>query len=102
MGSGSGKPREAVRVSKLLAWIIVAVILWFVYHRVVQRAPPVARPAVSHRADTLPKPRFHCDGRRYCSQMHSRAEAEFFVRHCPGTRMDGDHDGIPCENDSRF
>ncbi len=46
--------------------------------------------------------RFQCDGRIYCSQMHSRAEAEYFTRHCPGTRMDGDHDGIPCENDSRF
>jgi len=47
-------------------------------------------------------PRFRCDGRQYCSQMHSRAEAEFFVRNCPNTKMDGDRDGIPCENDSRF
>jgi|SRR6056297_1332856 len=46
--------------------------------------------------------RFHCDGRVYCSQMTSRAEAVYFSRQCPGTKMDGDHDGIPCENDSRF
>lgn len=45
---------------------------------------------------------FRCDGRIHCSQMNSRAEAEFFVRNCPDTRMDGDHDGRPCENDSRF
>jgi hypothetical protein len=45
---------------------------------------------------------FQCDGRQYCSQMNSRAEAEFFVRNCPNTKMDGDHDGVPCENDSRF
>ena len=45
---------------------------------------------------------FKCDGRVYCSQMTSRAEAEFFVRNCPDTKMDGDRDGIPCENDSRF
>ena len=45
---------------------------------------------------------FKCDGREYCSQMHSRAEAEYFIRNCPNTKMDGDHDGIPCENDSRF
>ena len=43
-----------------------------------------------------------CDGRQHCSQMRSRAEAEFFVRNCPNTKMDGDHDGVPCENDSRF
>lgn len=45
---------------------------------------------------------FHCDGRQHCSQMHSRAEAEYFLRSCPDTKMDGDHDGIPCENDSKF
>ena len=45
---------------------------------------------------------FKCDGRQYCSQMTSRAEAEFFIRNCPDTKMDGDNDGIPCENDSRF
>jgi hypothetical protein len=34
--------------------------------------------------------------------MGSRAEAEYFLSNCPDTKMDGDHDGIPCENDSRF
>ncbi|REL26606.1 cold shock domain-containing protein [Thalassotalea euphylliae] len=48
------------------------------------------------------KPMFTCDGRQYCSQMTSRAEAEFFTKHCPNTKMDGDKDGIPCENDTRF
>jgi hypothetical protein len=45
---------------------------------------------------------FVCDGREYCSQMNSRAEAEFFIKNCPNTKMDGDRDGEPCENDSRF
>lgn len=45
---------------------------------------------------------YQCDGRQYCSQMNSRAEAEFFLKNCPNTQMDGDDDGIPCENDSRF
>jgi hypothetical protein len=40
---------------------------------------------------------FACDGRVYCSQMTSCAEAKFFLAHCPGTKMDGDGDGIPCE-----
>ena len=46
--------------------------------------------------------RFKCDGRQYCSQMSSRAEAVFFIRNCPNTKMDGDFDGVPCENNSRF
>lgn len=38
-----------------------------------------------------------CDGRRYCSQMTSCDEATWFLRHCPGTEMDGDGDSVPCE-----
>ncbi|TDM61795.1 calcium-binding protein [Acinetobacter sp. KU 011TH] len=45
---------------------------------------------------------FHCDGREYCTQMHSLEEARWFVRNCPNTKMDGNHDGEPCENDSRW
>jgi Tfp pilus assembly protein PilE len=45
---------------------------------------------------------FKCDGRQHCSQMNSRAEAEWFVQHCPDNKMDGDGDKIPCENDSRW
>ena len=37
------------------------------------------------------------DGRTQCSQMTSCAEAKWFINHCPGTQMDGNHDGTPCE-----
>ncbi len=40
---------------------------------------------------------FRCDGRQHCSQMTSCTEAKFFLANCPNTKMDGDHDGIPCE-----
>jgi len=40
---------------------------------------------------------FQCDGRKYCSQMHSCEEAKYFLAHCPDVKIDGDHDGIPCE-----
>lgn len=40
---------------------------------------------------------YRCDGRKYCSQMSSCAEAKYFLSHCPGVKMDGDNDGIPCE-----
>lgn len=40
---------------------------------------------------------FKCDGRTYCSQMTSCQEATFFINNCPGTKMDGDNDGVPCE-----
>lgn len=81
-------------------------------------APPVAEAAPPRRrvvVDANPvedrswiKPRegeapaataspYQCDGRTMCSQMRSCAEAEYFIQHCPGTKMDGDNDGVPCE-----
>ncbi|MGP5551276.1 excalibur calcium-binding domain-containing protein [Psychrobacter namhaensis] len=42
-------------------------------------------------------PSFSCDGRQHCSQMTSCAEATYFSNHCPNTKMDGNHDGVPCE-----
>ncbi len=40
---------------------------------------------------------FSCDGRKHCSQMKSCEEAKYFLANCPGVKMDGDRDGIPCE-----
>ena len=55
-------------------------------------ASPEPAEAESHPTE------FKCDGRVYCSAMHSCEEATFFINNCPGTKMDGDHDGIPCES----
>lgn len=41
---------------------------------------------------------FRCDGRTLCTQMHSCAEAEYFLAHCPGVKLDGNRDGVPCES----
>lgn len=39
-----------------------------------------------------------CDGRQHCSQMRSCEEATWFLQNCPNTKMDGEGDGIPCED----
>lgn len=41
---------------------------------------------------------FKCDGRTLCADMTSCAEARYFLKHCAASRMDGDGDGIPCED----
>ena len=46
---------------------------------------------------TVTESKFTCDGRIYCSQMTSCEEAEFFLENCPGVKMDGGGDGVPCE-----
>lgn len=65
------------------------------HRRVLEHTPrqPVAAPVDS---GTPPAP-YRCDGRTHCSQMTSCAEATWFINHCPGTQMDGNHDGVPCE-----
>ena len=45
----------------------------------------------------VPKEQNKCDGRVWCSEMTSCSEAKYFIKNCPGTKMDGDNDGIPCE-----
>lgn len=65
----------------------------------VQRNPlPLAEPAPAPLPVSRPEPaNFRCDGRQHCSQMTSCAEANYFLRHCPNVKMDGDNDGRPCE-----
>jgi len=41
---------------------------------------------------------YSCAGKVYCSEMTSCEEAKFYQRNCPGTKMDGDGDGVPCES----
>jgi hypothetical protein len=53
---------------------------------------------VTQIAQSRPEPAFKCDGRQYCSQMTSCKEATTFLRNCPDMKMDGDHDGVPCES----
>jgi hypothetical protein len=40
---------------------------------------------------------FRCAGKIHCSQMISCEEAKFYLHNCPGVKIDGNHDGIPCE-----
>lgn len=61
---------------------------------------PVSSRSVPSPVAAAPTPAaatYRCDGRTHCSQMTSCAEATWFINHCPGTTMDGNHDGVPCE-----
>ncbi|MDI4632875.1 cold shock domain-containing protein [Pelomonas sp. V22] len=73
-----------------------------------RQQPPAAPLAASTAADLAPPPAatasapasdrsLLCDGRKHCSQMTSCTEAKYFLRNCPGTQMDGNNDGVPCE-----
>jgi len=98
------QPRRAQprRLPTIATLLLVLVCASYVYTRFVQpsrlRAEPTAGGPLRVQAPAQPAPGpFRCDGRVYCSQMTSCAEATFFLNHCPGTKMDGNHDGVPCE-----
>jgi cold shock CspA family protein len=84
----------------LVSFAMVAALGWYGYDHYQDL---VARKALAsqgpHSAPTSSARTFsaRCDGRTMCSQMTSCEEATFFQRNCPGTQMDGDRDGVPCE-----
>jgi len=59
-------------------------------------APTALRSAPSNEA-VVGTAALRCDGRTHCSQMRSCEEARYFLANCPGVKMDGNNDGVPCE-----
>lgn len=53
------------------------------------RSNQVTSPAIRHE--------FTCAGKRYCRQMVSCEEAQFYLQTCGVKSLDGNHDGEPCE-----
>lgn len=99
-------------MKRLILLIVVGLVAWQVYdryqHNRTVRAASIAAEAdaplpsapaspQAPRAEAAPNSSFKCDGRTHCSQMTSCAEATFFLKHCPGVKMDGNNDGVPCE-----
>jgi endonuclease YncB( thermonuclease family) len=61
-------------------------------------APPTSMAPERPKADArVALATDRCDGRTHCSQMTSCAEAKYFLQNCPGVKMDGNGDGVPCE-----
>jgi cold shock CspA family protein len=58
------------------------------------KAPPGVELMPGDKEET----KFECRGKRYCSEMTSCEEATFYLKNCPGVKIDGDRDGIPCES----
>ncbi|MBL0010666.1 MAG: cold shock domain-containing protein [Nitrosomonas sp.] len=87
------KPYFFGRVIPLAVVIALAI---YGYNQYSGRIAP-QEPVVAPSSDQSVYSSFHCDGRIHCAQMTSCAEAAFFLRNCPDVQMDGDHDGVPCE-----
>jgi cold shock CspA family protein len=108
MACASSQARARIQRSRrfalgsIVALVLVIAIGAFGYAKYRQFAPshsvaPLLRDPPAAAAADPPPGSFRCDGRIHCSQMTSCSEAKFFLRHCPDTKMDGNHDGVPCE-----
>jgi hypothetical protein len=91
-------------MKKVAIGILLGVLGVMAWQRVTKTQPAVA---VSHtsqsardstRVETAVEVSYKCDGRTRCSEMTSCEEASFFLQNCPGVKMDGDQDGLPCED----
>lgn len=101
----SGSSGASRFVTIVVALLVAVGVGWLGYTRHNDRAevmPLVASPGagdspVQTDAPAVSAPAFQCDGRKHCSQMTSCSEAKLVLQNCPGTEMDGDGDGVPCE-----
>lgn len=86
---------------RLIVLVVLCLAGWKAYEAIerkkVAAAAPIAPFEVPSRATPTSTSTFSCDGRKYCSQMTSCAEATYFLRNCPRVKMDGNNDGVPCE-----
>ena len=89
-------------VSRIMTLLVSLVIIFAVYQLIQAKSdmatiqPTTQRP-ISHAAEIQAKPQYQCEGKQHCTQMTSCDEAKFYLDFCPNTKIDGDYDGIPCE-----
>lgn len=92
---------------KLLVTLVIGVIAWQAWGAYQTRnadeqllddsESSVTAQLLDQEAASDTRSPYQCDGRTHCSEMTSCEEAEFFLANCPGVKMDGGGDGVPCE-----
>ncbi len=95
-------PRRSFFKTAVAAVLIVSLGVYAyakISHRIVPQDLAAASTSSTVAVPAQPQPSFKakCDGRTHCSQMTSCAEATYFLKNCPGAQMDGNFDGVPCE-----
>ncbi len=88
------KSTNSQSIGVVLVIMVAGVIYWNS-----TRTPPAAREQQIVQSELESQTEdYQCEGKRYCSEMNSCGEATYYLKHCPGTEMDGDGDGRPCED----
>ena len=83
-------------IEAVIAVLLLGGILGYAYKRM--HKPEIPAPAPQMTDAQKIRASFACETLKTCSQMHSCAEARQYLKTCPKAPMDGDGDGIPCED----
>ncbi len=109
-GVQSVKPKVSPKTAKKttknngvvkLIFIVIIISIGLVFYKVMveeNNSSNSTNPTYLTPTEKIYQQNYSCDGREHCSQMTSCDEAKYFLRNCPNTKMDGNNDGIPCEN----
>jgi cold shock CspA family protein len=105
VGGRATAPRRAESRPPVTATIFTVLLLtglgaygWQHYFRTPLSRPSLPPTGAESARPFVSTPSFQCQGKTRCHQMTSCEEAKFYLRNCPGVQIDGDGDGIPCED----
>jgi cold shock CspA family protein len=95
--------KSSANLIKIILIALLAIVIFSVNKYQTIREARHSTPAVVEESITAPlvspsSTQYSCQGKTYCSEMSSCEEAQFYQAHCSGTKMDGDGDGVPCED----
>lgn len=90
------RPEKPGFLGRAVPLLVIVALAFYGYGEYSRRATPQTA-AAALPGDQATASAFRCDGRTHCSQMTSCPEASFFLRNCPNVQMDGNRDGVPCE-----
>lgn len=91
------KPKKRFNSLLFLFVIVIAVVLYERFNKTINFNIAPNLPEFQTQVIEQ-KEQFQCQGKVWCTEMSSLEEALFYLKNCPGTKMDGDYDGEPCEH----
>lgn len=85
----SGRDKKPIFLGRIVSFAIVVALVFYGYGKFSHRSAEqeiISAPQEAfavHSNEINASPAFKCDGRKFCSQMTSCAEATFFLKSCP-------------------
>ncbi len=97
----SRKPAKMSFWKMIVGFMIFIIIFVYGISKIKISSPPTSSQIDVPRIETPPlssqSQQYHCAGKVHCSEMDSCEEARYYLHHCSGVKIDGDGDGMPCE-----